>query len=188
MAEPNRIATGAFVNQLAGTSLEADRCIIRTLIEATGKATVAGSYALNQLVKETDVSKIGLFINNQVVLVNFGTTLINNIIIVFGNTSTGASASVSTGGGFANGSSRTVALPNSIYGTGSGNLVVDSVTINGTSLGISTIPSKINLRTKSSSSNLPQPTTWGTLSLGAYMFVNSTAKPPTHMQVDIKWP
>ena len=40
MAEPNRIATGAFVNQLAGTSLEADRCIIRTLIEATGKATV----------------------------------------------------------------------------------------------------------------------------------------------------
>lgn len=159
MAEPNRIATGAFVNQLAGTSLEADRCIIRTLIEATGKATVAGSYALNQLVKETDVSKVGLFINTKVVLVNFGTTLINQIIIEFRNTSTLATASVSTGGGFANGSVRTVALPRSIYGTGSGNLSIISVTINGAYLGGSEIGTKFNLRSKSSSSNLPQPTT-----------------------------
>ena len=158
MAEPNRIATGDFVNQLAGTSLEADKCIIRTLIEATGKATVSGSYANNQLVKETDISKIGLYINTTVVFVNFGSTRITSIVIVFKNTTTGNTASVSTGGGFANGSARTSYLNEYIYAKGVGRLSIMSVVINGVSLDGRVMASQINLRVKTSSSNLPQPT------------------------------
>ena len=183
----DRIASGAYINQIAGTSLEANRCPPKGLIESTGEVIVAGTYTSNQLIPETSIIKKGLHVNTKVVIVNFGPTAIGSITVQFTNHAKGVSSYANTGGGFANGSSRTTGLDQYVYGEGSGNIAITSVTINGVSIGGSQISSKTNLRVNTSSSNLPLPSTWGNISLATHYFVNSTVMPQSYIQMDINW-
>lgn len=113
-----KIATMQYINDLTGSSYpDPTRCGVYGYISSLSAITInvpSGTYANNQCVMEKDIEAVQQeFINNKVTIKNFGPNNIYTLNLTFSDGFSNT-AIANTGGGFANGNSRTTSMSSDI--------------------------------------------------------------------------